>query len=176
MLVGIGISAVLGDLGGEYLAKLVAPIVFKTETTVTSASDYPSVARAAFAEYAPEEGAVGQNIMLIGFFDQARVNPDDLEIGGTENGELRTYFDDLVRARRELETWKGKPGFRYAALYDAANKDVLDQAVGEISSSSSSVVEVSQESTPAFKVFQFASKAFIGATAYALGHELGVWK
>lgn len=164
-MIGIGIAAVLGELGGGALADALAPRIFGAGSSSISGVEAARDAGMAYLESMPLGGR---------FAAWGRVELDD----GTE--ETISFASDK---REDIDFWyasiESTPDTR---LRWAGWRDSVMGTMGASRAGTPSIVvgsgkfEIPEASRTAFKVFQFASKAFVGAAAFAVGSELGVWK
>lgn len=174
-LVGVGIAAVVGDLGGQALADFLTPHVFGAGVATTASS----VEAARADGEAVLEGARFQGARYVGW---ARFH-----VNGAASDELKAFSDETSRDRwwaGVRTTFEATPPIGetdYASLTWARWVDTLTGEIGDTITGSPVATfaagpKVPEQASAAFKVFTFASKAFVAGAVYAVGLEIGAFK
>lgn len=176
-LLGVGIAAVVGDLGGQALADFLAPHVFGAGVVTTTSSVEDAAAEG--------QGILEASRLTVGggrYVGFAR-----FRMGGANTDEVKVFDDETKRDR----WWAGvRNTFEAAAPVDQTDYASLvwarwvDNVTGELGPTLSGTPEatfaagpmVPDASSAAFKVFTFASKALVGGATYAVGVEIGAFK
>jgi len=164
-LVGIGIAAVVGDIGGQALADFLTPHIFGAGEVSSS-----SVEQAAADGMAFLEAARFQSRRYVGW---ARLRRDAAD----EQTQDAAFDTEAKRDRwwSAMVAEHGRDALVWARYVDTVTMDYGPVLAGESTIRYAAGPTIPDASSTSFRVFTFAAKALVGGLTFAVGKEIGAF-